>query len=96
MNTIAHEEITRRARSLWQERGCPAGRDIEIWLEAERQIGQAAPPDDDRKPNSFAERAKTETAAESVVEYQITPAGSEQEAIEAAMQKPVAVFRVKR
>ena len=35
---ISREQIARRAYELWLERGCPAGRDLEIWLEAERQL----------------------------------------------------------
>lgn len=83
MTTLTHDEIARHARELWQDRGCPVDRDEEIWLEAERQLrdgGQAA----------FAKRAAAETAAESVVEYQITPAVPEQDAIQAALLKPAA------
>lgn len=32
------EEITARARQIWQDRGCPSDRDLEIWVEAERQL----------------------------------------------------------
>lgn len=35
------EEITTRARQIWQERGCPSDRDLEIWVEAERQLSQS-------------------------------------------------------
>lgn len=80
MNKPTYDEIARHARELWQDRGCPAGCDLEIWLEAERQLsgdGEAA----------FAERATAETAAESVVEYHLSPAVPEQEAIRAAMVK---------
>jgi hypothetical protein len=31
-------EIVVEAESLWRRRGCPAGHDVEIWLEAERQL----------------------------------------------------------
>lgn len=34
----AHAEIARRAKELWEQEGRPAGRDQEIWLEAERQL----------------------------------------------------------
>jgi hypothetical protein len=34
----SQEEITARARQLWQDRGCPVDRDLEIWVEAERQL----------------------------------------------------------
>jgi hypothetical protein len=33
-----HEEITERARTLWETRGRPIGQDDEIWLEAEAQL----------------------------------------------------------
>jgi len=33
-----HEEITLRARALWEAKGRPSGRDEEIWLEAEAQL----------------------------------------------------------
>ena len=79
MNTPTHEEIALQARSLWRDRGCPAGCDTEIWLDAERQM------DGDRNTQTFAELAKAETAAESVVEYHISPAVSEQEAIKSAL-----------
>lgn len=33
-----HDEIARQARRLWEGYGRPAGRDVAIWLEAERQV----------------------------------------------------------
>lgn len=38
------EEITARARQIWQERGCPVDRDLEMWVEAERQLSQPGRP----------------------------------------------------
>jgi len=35
---IAQEEITARARQLWQEAGSPEGRDFEFWLGAEAEL----------------------------------------------------------
>lgn len=35
------EEITARARQIWQDRGCPSDRDLEIWVEAERQLSSS-------------------------------------------------------
>ncbi len=32
------EDISRRATMLWENYGRPEGRDVEIWLEAERQL----------------------------------------------------------
>jgi hypothetical protein len=32
------EEIKARARQIWEQNGCPAGRDLEFWLRAESEI----------------------------------------------------------
>ena len=37
-STASQEEISQRARELWERYGRPDGRDTEIWLEAERQL----------------------------------------------------------
>ena len=34
----ADEEVKARARELWEQNGCPAGRDLEFWLRAESEI----------------------------------------------------------
>lgn len=86
MPTPTHIEIARQAEYLWRLRGCPSGQDSQIWNEAERQL-RLGLSSGGKKPG-FTERVKEETAAESVVEYQISPAGSEEESIRAAMQKP--------
>jgi hypothetical protein len=41
----SHEEIAASARLLWLKKGCPEGRDDEIWFEAGRQLasGRAQP-----------------------------------------------------
>ena len=46
-----NDQIATRARRIWQERGSPGGRDLEHWLEAERQLrdelaAHARPPSD--------------------------------------------------
>lgn len=33
-----HEEIARLAHSIWRAEGCPVGRDLEHWLQAEIQL----------------------------------------------------------
>lgn len=33
-----HQEIARLAWQIYQDCGCPEGRDLEFWLEAERQL----------------------------------------------------------
>ncbi|HYG23452.1 MAG TPA: DUF2934 domain-containing protein [Verrucomicrobiae bacterium] len=37
-NTPTQEEISARAYQIFVERGCPEGRDLEHWLEAEAQL----------------------------------------------------------
>jgi hypothetical protein len=32
------QRITERARQLWEEDGCPEGRDMEYWLKAEEEL----------------------------------------------------------
>lgn len=82
MNQNNHDRIAQQAHQLWQERGCPDGCDTEIWLEAERQLNAGGPA-----ASSPAARAVKETAAESMVEYHISPAVNDQEAIQAALMK---------
>ena len=42
-HSVAHDIIAERAQAIWRERGSPAGRDMEIWLEAERQLYARGP-----------------------------------------------------
>ena len=87
MNTPTHEEIALQALNLWQERGRPAGCDTEIWLEAERQASAGPRPSAVPNADAFTTSVRAETAAESVVEYHLSSAESEQDAILAALQK---------
>jgi hypothetical protein len=36
----AKEMVRARARELWEINGRPAGRDLEFWLQAERELGE--------------------------------------------------------
>jgi hypothetical protein len=36
--TVTHEDISARARQLWENAGRPVGRDDEFWLQAEREL----------------------------------------------------------
>jgi len=36
--SFRNEEISKRARIIWNERGCPEGMDEQIWLEAEEYV----------------------------------------------------------
>ncbi|MCX6952499.1 MAG: DUF2934 domain-containing protein [Verrucomicrobia bacterium] len=101
MKTPTQAEVAQRAYQLWTEQGSPHGRDIGFWLEAEQQLmadvakakaeatvtpsasrngGSAMPP-------AMSERVIGEMASESAVEYDLSPAPSDQDAIKAALQK---------
>lgn len=36
------DQIAALAHAIWIDRGCPVGRDVDHWLEAERQLGGPA------------------------------------------------------
>ena len=38
--TDREEQVRERARRLWEEAGCPQGRDHEFWAQAEREIDE--------------------------------------------------------
>lgn len=44
------EQISALAHELWRERGCPEGSDVDIWLEAERQLNGVPPTRGTRDP----------------------------------------------
>jgi hypothetical protein len=46
-STPTHEQITRRAYEIFIERGQPEGRDLDHWLEAEKQLRAAGQSDED-------------------------------------------------
>ena len=101
LSTHSHEKTAKRAEKIWQDYGKPVGRDIEIWHEAERQIAADASITqlesesnntyphviDARHSSASAEQIVAETAAESVVEYYISPAIPSRDAVNAALQK---------
>jgi Protein of unknown function (DUF2934) len=34
------QAISARAREIWEQNGCPAGRDLDFWLQAESEISE--------------------------------------------------------
>ena len=101
MTTLPHATVAQRAHHHWHQLGCPPDRDTEIWLEAERQLAaeqRAEKSDTPGKTKSPAPpdaatdiaRIKSETAAESTVEFHLSPALSDDQAIQAALQKKIA------
>jgi Protein of unknown function (DUF2934) len=53
-----HKEIARYAYELFLSRGAEDGRDLQDWLEAERQLSKA-PQRSGKKPTSPRRRAKS-------------------------------------
>jgi hypothetical protein len=67
MNTSTHDEVAQRAYQIWQDSGCPSGRDEEFWLQAEQQLlsdteSYAGGP----ASTSAVSRTRTENAARSI------------------------------
>ena len=101
MKTPTHQDVTQRAYHIWEEYGRPEGRETEIWLKAEQQLtaeccGSISDSEDQKSERTVGEskgasalatRVKEETAAESAVEYLISPPISQDAAIKAALQK---------
>lgn len=74
---VTHEQIADRARALWQERGQPAGRDLEHWLDAERELTAGSrhrqgPPTKGGK--GAKESAEAEKRLDGLVEPKPSPA----------------------
>ncbi|HVO17717.1 MAG TPA: DUF2934 domain-containing protein [Anaeromyxobacter sp.] len=39
----SYEEISQRARQIWESSGCQPGNDLENWLRAERELRNGSP-----------------------------------------------------
>jgi hypothetical protein len=65
--TVAHEEIARRAYELWEQDGCPEGCSERHWLQAERQLRGSsfggAPGEKDAREEARAIKASAERRA---------------------------------
>jgi hypothetical protein len=67
MNTSTHDEVAQRAYQIWQDLGCPSGRDEEIWFQAERQLlGENEAFAGGPASTSAVNRIRTETAARTI------------------------------
>jgi len=75
---FSHDDIKRRAESLWRDRGQPSGQDDAIWLEAESQLlaeaesrpvsGTPSRPYVDEPATQLRSRTKVQDPAESAVQ----------------------------
>ena len=61
------EQIQALAHALWVDRGCPIGSDIEIWLDAERQLGGPALREEDRVDPATSKAARVDRELERIV-----------------------------
>ncbi|HEX3729381.1 MAG TPA: DUF2934 domain-containing protein [Opitutaceae bacterium] len=84
LNAVPQELVAERARTLWEQRGRPSDQDLQIWLEAERQLNaqsgrkQTADP---IKPR--IDQTEPEESLSSEVEQEMdeeTPGGSRRSA----------------
>ena len=62
----SHEDISQRARELWEGYGRPEGRDEQIWLEAESQLAgvKAQPKAEPASAPAVEPSTKSRTRAE--------------------------------
>lgn len=60
------EQIQALAHAIWKDRGCPEGSDVEIWLEAERQLcvqtGTVPGPSEVTQENESVDLDRSEAA----------------------------------
>ena len=71
---LSHEQIAERARKLWMERGSPGGRDLEHWLEAEKQLRQEAQPGRSAPGSRDRDLDEAEKRLDGLVEPKPSPA----------------------
>jgi hypothetical protein len=57
-NGPVHDEISARAYQIFLERGCPEGRDLEHWLEAEAQLNAAVQKQPEKQTTSAAKTSR--------------------------------------
>jgi hypothetical protein len=73
---IQHEEISARARELWQKNGSPAGRDNEFWLAAEHELNRDRDDVAQEQHGDVTPPRSTPSGGESLHEVTSGPAAS--------------------
>ena len=61
--TLNCEEIAKAAWHIWQQEGCPQGRDLEHWLKAEQQLLAARSKQSGGARDAAAKRKASPAAA---------------------------------
>ncbi|MFO1068215.1 MAG: DUF2934 domain-containing protein [Geminicoccaceae bacterium] len=56
--------IRERAYQLWEAKGCPAGQDLDLWLEAEAAVSKELQATEAAAPAAKPKRRKVAAAAE--------------------------------
>jgi hypothetical protein len=60
---IKHDEISRRAREIWEREGRPEGRDMEHWLQAEAELHRESEHGAPQRALNSQETAATKDSA---------------------------------
>lgn len=74
-----HEEIARKAFELYKKKGCPEGRDVENWLDAERIVLSRHAGQDMEEPEGEETLFEEETIAEEVEGTELKQASQQEE-----------------
>lgn len=83
-----HQTISARARDIWREKGCPSGRDEEIWLQAERELmGTGAKAAAGISAKADAAPAAAKRASQASENREFSTAGAEQSLGAAALRR---------
>jgi hypothetical protein len=64
---VTNDQIAALAHAIWMDRGCPFGRDLEHWYEAERQLRGEVVIDDRALDPSESNAARIDRELERVI-----------------------------
>jgi hypothetical protein len=95
-NSPSHEEITQRAREIWQQSGSPDGHDTEIWLEAERQLLAGTQDPDSSSATHQSPRTTSESKGAVTLSDKISSDSSSSGTVEHAIRPDEAAVKAAR
>lgn len=66
-NGVEHNDIALRAYTIYVDEGCPAGRELDHWRQAEREVLAELPPQGDggKQPNTAKPRGRSRKKSKS-------------------------------
>ena len=85
-DSAAHHDLSPRAQEIGEAKSQPTSHDTQIWLTAEQPLAPNAATA--ATAATAAALLKSETAAESVVEFHLPSSTPEDDAVRAALQTP--------